>query len=183
MFRYILLAVSRILLDRFSGDGDSRNPLQVICKSNVRPPFQHFLDPFGDCPADLEYEPASGLECVFGLWNEAVYNLQPCRSGEHRVPRLELAHLELDGIFFGLANIRGIGNHEVKELGWQSGEQIDTMKLDSRGQVEASRVGAGNLQSLGGDICRMDLSSWQLRGQGQSDRPRSGADIHNTQVV
>src|SRR5450755_4216242 len=99
MFRYILLAVSRILLDGFSGDGDSRNPLQVICKSNVHPTCQHCLDAFGDCPADLEYEPASGGERVLSLWNEAVYNFQPCRSGEHGIPRLELAYFELNGIF------------------------------------------------------------------------------------
>src|ERR1700730_2042549 len=39
----------------FSGDCDSRNPLQIVCQANLHPAGQPMPHDFGDRPADLEY--------------------------------------------------------------------------------------------------------------------------------
>src|SRR5260370_40585541 len=74
----------------FSGGCDSCNSLQIACKSNVRPACQPTPHGFGNRPADLEYQPATGPQHRLRLRNESLADFQAGWSREHRLPRLEL---------------------------------------------------------------------------------------------
>ena len=81
-----------------------------------------------------------------GLWDEAPDHLKPRISRENRIARFILADFKLYLVGFRLADIGRIGNNEIERAALEALKQIGLMESNSIFEVEARRVGAGDLQ-------------------------------------
>jgi hypothetical protein len=69
--------------------------LQIVPDRCFVPSRQQVAHSIGDCPADLEYQPAAGPEYGVRLRDKAFDDFQAGWSGEDGISGLELADFEL----------------------------------------------------------------------------------------
>src|SRR5580692_5670159 len=90
-------------------------------------------------------------------------------SRKHCIARLELTDFELHCVFFGFANVRRIGCHEIESAGTETSQQIGVVKMNPLFELVTSGVNAGDFERGGGNIGGVDFCIGELFGQRYGD--------------
>src|SRR5262249_40142537 len=80
-------------------------------------------------------------------------------------------------IGIGLADIRRVGDDEVKLLADIDSQQIGFAKQDPAAETQPRGTHAGNLQCVFRDVTGMDFRLWQLAGKGERNAAGTGAHV------
>ena len=101
----------------FPCTGYSCNSLQIICNFYVSPAGQQVPNAFSDGSTDLKHQPSAWTKRCTSLRNQPFNYFQTSGTSEDCSPRLEFSHFELHLVFFGLTDVRRIGDDEVEFFG------------------------------------------------------------------
>jgi len=106
---------------------DPRDSLQIVNHADGSPAAEQRFDGRFLSEADLEQQPAPGLEHLAGLGDQAFIDFQPRRPGVKSGLRLEIRHLELQDLSF--CDVRRIRYDQVKVSTIDGCQQIGLQKL------------------------------------------------------
>src|SRR5262249_25040664 len=96
----------------------------IVDRADFAPSSKQPANRLFDREANLHNQPATVAQTVMGLGDQALVNLESRGPAEDRYPGLELAHLALGLLRFGLAHVRRIGNNKIKLLAGKGREQV-----------------------------------------------------------
>jgi len=128
----------------------------------------------------------AGLEGSACGGNQVFDDFETGWSGEDRSSWLEFADFELDFVFFGLADVRRIGDHEIESFRFEAVEQFGVVEEEAafrrvlvctKLKLKTRRVGFGNFERGGGVVGGVDLGRGEFLRERESDGAGAGADV------
>ena len=143
--------------------------MQIVCDLKMLPLAEQ--RPYAVCngSADLEDEPAAGLQRAVRLRDQVFDYFQSCGAGEDCVARLKLADLQLYLVGFRLSDVGGIGHYEIEVSRIETLQQIALMETNSALALMAGGIGLGYFEGSGRDVGRVDLSLRKFTGERYGD--------------
>src|ERR1700722_12621079 len=131
---------------------DARPAFEIVADLNLLPPPEQWLDPVRDGSADLDDQPATGLQSGLRLRDEALDDFEARGSCENRAARLEFADLELHLVLLAVADVGRVRHDEVEVAGLEAFKQVALVETHAAFELMTGGIGAGHLERGRGNI-------------------------------